>query len=68
MTKFKDGTANRFCRQYKIGDKVRFIHTGGKLSKEMATITGYDEDGFYTYTWDDGENSSGSADVNFHKV
>lgn len=59
---------NKYCVKFKIGDKVRFIHPGGKLSKEIATITGYDKDGFYTYTWSDGEKSNGSSDVNFRKI
>lgn len=56
---------NKFSKKFSVGDKVRFIHAGGKLSKEVAVITGYDKDGFYTYEWSDGEKSNGSGDVNF---
>lgn len=59
---------NKYCKNLVPGDKARFINAGGKLSKEVATITGYDNDGYYTYTWDDGEKSNGSADVNFIKI
>lgn len=57
------GTPNRYSVEYKIGDKVRFDHGGGNISDEIATISGYDSDGFYMVTWDDGEISEGLSDA-----
>ena len=60
MKIIKENINNKYCTKFKIGDRVRFKHPGGQLSREIATITGYDEDGFYKYRWSDGEESSGS--------
>lgn len=61
-------SGNKYSKKYSVGDKVRFIHAGRELSREVAEITGYDKDGFYTFTWDDGEKSNGVGDVNFKLV
>lgn len=56
--------SNQYCKEYNIGDAVRFVHSGGRLSKEVAVIKGYDKDGFYVVEWEDGEKSKGIADIN----
>ena len=43
----------------RVGDSVRFIHAGGRLSPETAKILNIDSDGFCKLRWDDGEISTG---------
>ena len=43
----------------RVGDSVRFIHAGGRLSSETAKILNIDSDGFCKLRWDDGEISTG---------
>ena len=59
----KATSKNKYCIQFKIGDEVRFNHGGGQYSDEVATISGYDKDGFYKVTWEDGSTSEGLSDA-----
>lgn len=54
---------NKYCTKFKIGQEVRFNHGGGQYSDEVATISGYDKDGFYKVTWEDGSTSEGLSDA-----
>ena len=62
-TQIKATSKNKYCIQFKIGDEVRFNHGGGQYSDEVATISGYDKDGFYKVTWEDGSTSEGLSDT-----
>lgn len=62
-TQIKATSKNKYCIQFKIGDEVRFNHGGGQYSDEVATISGYDKDGFYKVTWEDGSTSEGLSDA-----
>lgn len=62
-TQTKATSKNKYCIQFKIGDEVRFSHGGGQYSDEVATISGYDKDGFYKVTWEDGSTSEGLSDT-----
>ena len=64
----KESKGNKYSTKFSIGDKVRFKHAGGQLSPEIATITGHNDEGYYTFTWDDGTKDEGSSDVNFALV
>lgn len=62
------GATNQYAVNYSLGDVVRFIHPGGKLSAETAVIIGYDDDGFYKVKWSDGDESDGLNDKNLKIV
>ncbi len=59
---------NKYSTAYSLGDVVKFIHAGNKLSDETAIITGYDDEGFYKVKWSDGEESEGLHDKNLKLV
>ena len=59
---------NEYSTNYNLGDVVKFIHAGNKLSNETAIIIGYDDDGFYKVKWSDGEESEGLHDKNLKLV
>lgn len=42
-----------------VGDSVRFMHAGGRLSPETAKVLSIDSDGFCKLRWSDGEISTG---------
>lgn len=64
----KESNNNEYSVKYNVGDVVKFIHAGNKESDETATITGYDNEGFYKVKWSDGEESEGLHDKNLKLV
>jgi uncharacterized protein YodC (DUF2158 family) len=68
MKVIKESYKNKYSMKFKVGDRVKFIHSGNRLSPETATITGFDEDGFYQVKWDDGEISNGLGDFNLKLI
>lgn len=64
----KESNNNEYSVKYNVGDVVKFIHAGNKESDETATITGYDNEGFYKVKWPDGKESEGLHDKNLKLV
>lgn len=59
----EENEPNKYCQKYDLGQRVRFKHAGGALSKEVGMIIGIDSEGYYIIRWPDGENSNGISDV-----
>lgn len=54
---------NHYAVNYKIGDRVVFVHTSGAKSEITGVVEGYDKEGFYRIKCDDGTLFNGVTDI-----